>query len=65
MNRKDIETSIASYQQRLAYRKEKAMDAIKENNFWVAQLAMCECVGFVAVINELEFQLECMEANHV
>lgn len=63
MKRKDIETSIASYQHRLAERKKDAIEAINGNHLWAAQLALSECSGFEAVISELEFQLELIDVE--
>jgi|GEM_PF-2253739 len=58
MTAKDIETSIKSYQKRLEGRKEDAIVAIRDGAMWTAQIALGECIGFEAVISELEFQLE-------
>ena len=65
MNRKDIETSIKSYSKRLEERKADVVANIQAGSYWAAQIALGECMGFEAVIRELEFQLECMEVNHV
>lgn len=64
MTEKDIQTSIKSYKRRLEGRKEDAIVAIREGAMWTAQIALGECIGFEAVIEELEFQLECMEADN-
>ena len=58
MTRKDIETSIKSYQARLSNSIRAAHQAIDEGSWWVAQLKLGECISYEAVINELEFQLE-------
>lgn len=64
MDRKELETSIKSYKRRLEGRKEDAIVAIREGAMWTAQIALGECIGFEAVIGELEFQLERMEADN-
>ena len=56
-------TSIKSYKKRLEGRKEDAIAAIREGALWTAQIALGECIGFEAAINELEFQLEVLEVN--
>lgn len=65
MNQKDIQTSIKSYRKRLEGRKEDAIAAIRDGSMWTAQIALGECIGFEAVIAELEFQLEAMEVDDV
>lgn len=65
MNAKDIETSIKSYEKRLEGRKEDAIAAIRDGSLWGAQVAISECMGYEAVISELEYQLECMEVENV
>lgn len=63
MDKDFIITSIKSYKKRLEGRKEDAIVAIRDGAMWTAQIALGECIGFEATIAELEFQLECMEAN--
>lgn len=63
MTKKEIQASIKSYQKRLEGRKEDAIASIREGSMWTAQIALGECIGYEAVINELEFQLECMEVE--
>ena len=58
-----IETSIGSFKTQLKNREADAIAAIKDGSYWTAQIALSECVGFEAVIKELEFQLEVMEAE--
>lgn len=65
MSSYDIEASIKSFQNRLESRKKDVIESIQSGSLWVAQLALGECMGFEAVIEELEFQLECMEVEHV
>ena len=60
----DIRTSIKSYKKRLEGRKEDAIAAIRDGAMWTAQIALGECIGFEAVIEELEFQLEVMGVEH-
>ena len=63
MDRKELETSIKSYKRRLEGRKEDAIAAIREGAMWTAQIMLGECLGYEAVINELEYQLDCMEVE--
>lgn len=58
-----VKTSIKSYKKRLEGRKDAAIAAIKDGSYWVAEIALGECIGFEATIAELEFQLEVMEVN--
>lgn len=53
-----VKTSIKSYKKRLEGRKEDAIAAIKDGSYWVAEIALGECIGFEATIAELEFQLD-------
>lgn len=64
MTEKDIQISIKSYKKRLEGRKEDAIAAIKAGSLWTAQIAINEASGFEAVIDELEFQLECMGVDN-
>ncbi len=63
MDRDYITTSIKSYKKRIEGRKEDAITAIRDGAMWTAQIALGECIGFEAAINELEFQLEVLEVN--
>lgn len=65
MSKNFIITSIGSYKTRLKNRKADAIAAIKDDSYWTAQIALSDCIGFEAVIEELEFQLERAEVNHV
>lgn len=58
-----VKTSISSYKTRLKEREADTIAAIKNGSYWTAQIALSECAGFKAVIEELEFQLEVMEVN--
>ena len=58
-----VKTSIGSYKTRLKDREDAAIAAIKDGSYWVAEIALGECIGFEATIAELEFQLEVMEVN--
>ena len=71
-----VKTSIGSFKTRLkdreadaiaaikdGYREADAIAAIKDGSYWTAQIALNECAGFKAVIEELEFQLELMEVD--
>ena len=35
-----------------------------DGSYWTAEIALSDCAGFKAVIDELEFQLEVMEADN-
>ena len=65
MTEKDITTSIKSHEFRLEQRKKDAIRAIREGSYWQAQIALGECIGYEAVINEMRFQLEVMEVENV
>lgn len=58
---KYFDTDIKNFKARLESRKADAIKAIAEGNYLVAQSAINDCVGFEAVIEELEYQSECME----
>ena len=49
---------------RLKDREDAAIAAIKDGSYWTAEIALSDCAGFKAVIEELEFQLEVMEADN-
>lgn len=63
MAKNDIKLGIGSFKARLERRKADAIKAISEGHYLAAQSAMNDCIGFEAVIEELEFQLEVMEVN--
>lgn len=56
----NLETGIGSYKHRLESRKNDVIEFVSKGQMWNAQIALGECIGFVAAIEELEFQLECM-----
>lgn len=58
-----VKTSIGSFKTRLKDREAYAIAAIKDGSYWTAEIALSECAGFKAVIEELEYQLELMEVN--
>lgn len=64
MDKKEIQTSIKSYEKRLESRKADVIRFVTDGSWWNAQTAMGECIGFEAVIAELKFQLEVMEVNN-
>ena len=53
-----VKTSIGSYKTRLKNREADAIAAIKDGSYWTAEIALSDCAGFKAVIEELEFLLE-------
>lgn len=59
-----VKTSIDSFETRLKGREDAAIAAIKDGSYCTAQIALNECAGLKAVIDELEFQLEVMEADN-
>lgn len=63
MDREFIETSIKSYETRLREANERAVGAIGRAEYWVAMVAITDAAGYKACIEELEFQLECMEVE--
>ena len=61
-NMKDSLTlGIDSYKSRLERRKKDVIDAVLNESWWTAQIALGECITFDGIITELEFQLEVME----
>lgn len=63
MNAKDTEKSIASYRHRMEMRKLVAVDAVRNGDWLVALGAINEAANYEAVMEELEFQIECMEVE--
>ena len=59
-----VKTSIGSYKTRLKDREDDAIAAIRDGSYWTAEIALSDCAGLKAVIDELEFQLEVMEADN-
>jgi hypothetical protein len=64
MGKRFIETSLKSYRKRVEYEKNRAIKAIQENNLTTAVLSVTEAARLQAVIEELEFILEDMEASN-
>lgn len=58
-----VKTSIGSFKTRLKDREADAIAAIRDGSYWVAEIALSDCAGLKAVIEELEFQLEVMEVD--
>lgn len=63
MNERLIRTSIASYEQRLKYEKQRAQIAITDNEMTVAAMAVAEACKLKGAIEELEFLLDSMEVE--
>ncbi len=59
-----VKTSIGSFKTRLKDREDAAIAAIKDGSYWTAEIALSDCAGLKAVIDELEFQLEVMEVDN-
>lgn len=64
MTEKDIQTSIKSFNTRMARAKRLAIEAIEDGNYWAAQTQILDAASYQAIIEEYQFQLECMEVNH-
>ena len=64
MSRRFIEVSIKSYRQRMEHDKQSAIKAINDGNLTTAVLSLTEAARMQAVIDELEFVLEDMEASN-
>ena len=64
MNKHFIEISLKSYRKRVEYEKNRAIKAVQENNLTTAVLSVTEAARLQAVIEELEFILEDMEASN-
>jgi hypothetical protein len=62
MERDFVEISIKSFQKRRDDAKERAIAAINDGSYTVALIATTDAMQYTACIEELEFQLECMEA---
>lgn len=52
---------IDSYKARLERRKKDVIDAVLNESWWTAQIALGECITFDGIIAELEYQLEVAE----
>lgn len=63
MNADEITTAIRSRRRRLEDGKLRAINAIREGDWWAAQIALGECVGHSEVIDELGFQLDVIEVE--
>lgn len=59
-----IEMSIKSYKARMAEANQRAISAITRGTYSVALIAINDATRYQAVIEELEFQLEVMEADN-
>ena len=65
MERDFVEISIKSFQKRRDDANERAIAAINDGSYTVAMIAITDAMQYTACIEELEFQLECAEVNHV
>lgn len=65
MDREFLDTSIGSYRQRMENANERAIAAINDGSYTVAMIAIAEAMQHAACIEELKFQIECAEVNHV
>lgn len=63
MTREEIQTSINSYNARLGYERQRAYTAIIGDDFVTAAMAVAQAAVYKGAIDELEFQLEAMEAE--
>ena len=63
MNERLIRTSIASYEQRLKYEKQRAQIAITNDELTIAAMAVGEACKLKGAIEELEFLLDSMEVD--
>lgn len=64
MMKDSLTLGIDSYKSRLERRKKDVIDAVLNESWWNAQIALGECIAFEDVITELEYQLEVMEADN-
>ena len=64
MARNSIERGIDCFKARLENSKKDVIEAVMNGNWWNAEIALGECVSFVAVVKELEYQLEVMEVEN-
>ena len=61
MMKDSLTLGIDSYKARLERRKKDVIDAVLNESWWNAQIALGECIAFGDVITELEYQLEVAE----
>lgn len=61
MIKDSLTLGIDSYKARLERRKKDVIDAVLNESWWTAQIALGECIAFEGVITELEYQLEVAE----
>ena len=61
----NIDTAIGSYKYRMKHANERAIAAINDGSYTVALIAIAEAMQYKACIEELNFQIECAEVNHV
>lgn len=56
----DAETSKKKYENDRERRKKAAINAIMENDFWGAMIAINEASQCHAIVNEYEYVIDCM-----
>lgn len=61
MMKDSLTLGIGSYKARLERRKKDVIDAVLNENWWNAEIALGECVMFEGIIDELQYQLEVAE----
>lgn len=60
----NINTAIGSYKYRLDNRRKDAVMAILNGNYLTAESALGDCIAYEAVIKELQYQRQLMEADN-
>lgn len=58
-----LATDIRSREKKLDECKLRAIKSIRECEWWSAQVALGECIGYAEVIKELEYQVESVEVE--
>lgn len=61
MMKDSLTLGIDSHKARLERRKKDVIDAVLNESWWTAQIALGECITFDGIITELEYQLEVAE----
>lgn len=65
MMKDSLTLGIDSYKTRLKNANERAIAAINDGSYTVAPIAIAEAMAYEACIEELNFQVECVEVDHV
>ena len=64
MSNSSIELGIGSFEYRLTERKRELVGFVMNEEWWNAERALGDCIGFSAVIDELKYQAELAEVEN-